>query len=147
MSIVNTTLSSKMEPCKRNTFCGTLRRSRQRCPQKRELTVVLFVVKLKLFSTFQIPGEEPSNPKFVHNLKARVAGPKENIVAGLPECEGLVQQMRKDKCNIQSVVLLPEHYVSFNATDQMLKDVGRFCIDENSVFRWTLHLNCRRGYG
>lgn len=60
--------------------------------------------------------------------------PKENIVAGLPECESLVQQMRKEKLNIQSVVLLPEHYVSFNTTDQMLKDVGRFCINGNSVF-------------
>ena len=53
---------------------------------------------------------------------------------GLPECEDLVRQMRKDvKRYVKSVILMPKHYVSFNSTEQMLKDLVRFCVQGNST--------------
>eukprot|EP00794_Sanderia_malayensis_P013682 gene13682-biopygen10980 len=88
-----------------------------------------------LIKEAKTPNEEPCNPKFVHNIKARKkVHVRQETGAGIPECETLVQQMRNEKCNIESVVLMQEHYVSFCATNQMLADIDRFCVHGNSVF-------------
>ena len=54
---------------------------------------------------------------------------------GLPECEDIVKQMRREsKCYAWSAVLLKDHYVSFNATERILNDIVKLCVHENSTF-------------
>ena len=54
---------------------------------------------------------------------------------GLPECEDIVKQMRREsKCYTWSAVLLKYHYVSFSATERILDDIVKLCIHENSTF-------------
>ena len=54
---------------------------------------------------------------------------------GLPECEDIVKQMRREtKCYTWSAVLLKNHYVSFNATERILNDIVKLCVHENSTF-------------
>ncbi|XP_065060451.1 uncharacterized protein LOC135687737 [Rhopilema esculentum] len=81
------------------------------------------------------PHEEPPNPKYIYNIKSSFMPPKQKSFSthGIPECEGLVRQMRKEDCKVRSVVLLPEQYVSFNANSRMLEDINRFCVHGNSI--------------
>ena len=100
-------------------------------PVLRNYIIHVFVEQF-LFST---PEEEPRNPKYIYNIKANLLPSKQqgSGLHGIPECEALLAQMRKEDCKVRRIVMLPEHYVSFNADSRMLDDINRFCVHNSSI--------------
>ena len=52
----------------------------------------------------------------------------------IPECEEMIRFVKSEKSHAKSVVFLQEHYISFSASNQLLKDLERFCVYGTSTF-------------
>lgn len=83
---------------------------------------------------FQATSDAPRDPKYVHNLAYRLKEPGTNRTDGIPECELMVRQMRESDYT-NSVVILPQHYLSYHSKPHMLSDIRRFCVNGNSVLQ------------
>lgn len=82
----------------------------------------------------KVPSEEPRDPKYIHNIKAQFS--QQNKVDPpviKSECEMLIKQMKEKTTNMRNLIMLPDHYISFNSTEQMLQDLIRFCVNGNSI--------------
>ena len=84
---------------------------------------------------FQTPEEEPRNPKYIYNIKASLFPSKEQGSGfdGIPESEALRGKMPKEDWKFRSIVMLTEHYVSFNTDSRMLDDIIRSCVHGSSI--------------
>ena len=79
-------------------------------------------------------SEQIRDPKQLWNLKLALKEPSE---AKENEVDRIVSMMRKpDGLQfVRSVVLLPESFAIFAYTDNTLKNLEKFCVNENSVLR------------